>query len=64
MTNEKLLIGSADVAFVQFERRRGGGLYQKKEMLSPRAYGFRNFENYCLYVLAQCGWNGEMDRVW
>ncbi|MDY0309216.1 MAG: JAB domain-containing protein [Castellaniella sp.] len=35
----------------------------KMEMLSRRAYGFRNFENYRLRVLAQCGWNGVVNRV-
>jgi len=40
------------------------GFHTKMEMLSRRAFGFRNFENYRLRVLAQCGWNGEMNRVW
>jgi len=39
------------------------GLHTKMEMLSRRAYGFRNFENYRLRVLALCGWNGVMHRV-
>ncbi len=40
------------------------GFHTKMEMLSRRAYGFRNFENYRLRVLAQCGWNGVINRVW
>lgn len=39
------------------------GFHTKMEMLSRRAYGFRNFENYRLRVLAQCGWNGVIHRV-
>ena len=39
------------------------GFHNKMEMLSRRAYGFRNFENYRMRVLAQCGWNGVMNRV-
>src|SRR5690606_6212867 len=36
------------------------GFHTKMEMLSRRAYGFRNFENYRLRVLAQCGWDGGL----
>lgn len=39
------------------------GFHMKMEMLSRRAYGFRNFENYRMRVLAQCGWNGVIKRV-
>ncbi len=39
------------------------GFHNKMEMLSRRAYGFRNFENYRMRVLAQCGWNGVINRV-
>ncbi len=39
------------------------GFHTKMEMLSRRAYGFRDFENYRLRVLAQCGWNGVINRV-
>ena len=39
------------------------GFHTKMEMLSRRAYGFRNFENYRMRVLAQCGWNGVINRV-
>ncbi|WP_277621767.1 transposase [Kineobactrum sediminis] len=39
------------------------GLHNKMEMMSRRAYGFRNFENYRLRVLTHCGWNGIINRV-
>ncbi len=39
------------------------GFHTKMEMLSRRAFGFRNFENYRLRVLAHCGWNGIINRV-
>jgi len=39
------------------------GFHTKMEMISRRAYGFRNFENYRLRVLALCGWDGVMHRV-
>jgi transposase len=31
------------------------GFHNKMEMISRRAYGFRNFENYRLRVKAHCG---------
>ena len=34
------------------------GLHNKMEMLSRRAFGFRNFKNYRLRVIALCGWSG------
>ena len=34
------------------------GLHNKMEVISRRAYGFRNFENYRLRVIALCGWDG------
>jgi transposase len=34
------------------------GLHTKMEMISRRAYGFRNFNNYRLRVIALCGWDG------
>jgi transposase len=34
------------------------GFHNKMEMISRRAYGFRNFQNYRLRVLAHCGWDG------
>jgi len=34
------------------------GFHNKMEMMSRRAYGFRNFENYRLRVLAHYGWDG------
>jgi len=39
------------------------GLHNKMEMISRRAFGFRNFENYRLRVLALCGWDGLINRV-
>lgn len=39
------------------------GFHTKMEMISRRAFGFRNFENYRLRVLALCGWDGVMHRV-
>jgi transposase len=39
------------------------GFHTKMEMLSRRAFGFRNFENYRIRVLAQCGWSGVINRV-
>lgn len=39
------------------------GFHHKMEMISRRAYGFRNFNNYCLRVLALCGWNGIINRI-
>ena len=34
------------------------GLHNKMEMISRRAFGFRNFQNYRLRVIALFGWNG------
>jgi transposase len=39
------------------------GFHTKMEMISRRAFGFRNFENYRMRGLAQCGWNGLITRV-
>lgn len=39
------------------------GFHNKMEMMSRRAYGFRNFENYRLRVLVHCGWDGVRNRV-
>jgi len=39
------------------------GFQTKMEMLSRRAYGFRNFGNYRMKGLAQCGWSGVINRV-
>ncbi len=39
------------------------GFHTKMEMLSRRAYEFRNFDNYRMRVLAQCGWNGVINRA-
>ncbi|WP_209020030.1 hypothetical protein [Allopusillimonas soli] len=39
------------------------GFHTKMEMRSRRAHGFGNFENHRMRVLAQCGWNGVINRV-
>jgi transposase len=39
------------------------GFHTKMEMISRRAFGFRNFNNYRLRVIALCGWNGIFNRV-
>jgi transposase len=39
------------------------GFHTKMEMMSRRAYRFRNFENYRLRVLTHCGWDGIINRV-
>ncbi|SKC02567.1 transposase, partial [Sphingopyxis flava] len=49
----------------RFSRNNGitEGFHTKMEMISRRAFGFRNFHNYRLRVLALCGWNGVINRV-
>lgn len=39
------------------------GFHTKMEMISRRAYGFRNFNNYRRRVIALCGWDGIWTRV-
>ena len=39
------------------------GFHNKMEMMSRRAYGFRNFENYRMRVMTHCGWDGIINRV-
>lgn len=39
------------------------GLHNKMEMISRRAFGFRNFENYRMRVIALCGWDGLFKRT-
>ena len=39
------------------------GFHTKMEMLSRRAFGFRNFNNYRMRVLAHCGWDGVFTRT-
>ena len=53
------------VAMWRFSKSNGitEGFHKKMEMMSRRAYGFRNFENYRLRVLAHCGWDGIINRV-
>jgi transposase len=53
------------VAMWRFSRSNGitEGFHTKMEMMTRRAYGFRNFENYRLRVLTHCGWDGIINRV-
>ena len=53
------------VAMWRFSKNNGitEGFHTKMEMISRRAYGFRNFENYRLRVLTHCGWDGIINRV-
>jgi len=53
------------VAMWRFSKSNGitEGFHNKMEMISRRAYGFRNFENYRLRVLVHCGWDGIINRV-
>lgn len=39
------------------------GFHNKMEMISRRAFGFRNFNNYRRRVIALCGWDGLWNRV-
>ena len=41
----------------RFVRNNGitEGFHRKMKLIQRRAYGFRNFENYRLRVIAQCG---------
>lgn len=53
------------IAMWRFTRNNGitEGFHNKMEMLSRRAYGFRNFENYRIRVMTHCGWDGVINRV-
>ncbi|MBD3649054.1 MAG: ISL3 family transposase [Pseudomonadales bacterium] len=53
------------VAMWRFSKTNGitEGFHTKMEMMTRRAYGFRNFENYRLRVLTHCGWDGIINRV-
>ena len=52
-------------AMWRFSKNNGvtEGFHTKMEMMTRRAYGFRNFENYRLRVLTHCGWDGIINRV-
>jgi transposase len=52
------------IAMWRFRKNNGitEGFHTKMEMMTRRAYGFRNFENYRLRVLAHCGWDGIIKR--
>ena len=39
------------------------GFQTKMKMMSRRSYGFKNFNNDRLRVLAHCGWNGIINLV-
>ena len=39
------------------------GFHTKMEMMSRRAFGFKNFENYRMRVMTHCGWDGIINRV-
>ena len=53
------------IAMWRFSKSNGitEGFHNRMEMMSRRAYGFRNFDNYRLRVLAHCGWDGIINRV-
>ena len=53
------------MAMWRFSKTNGitEGFHNKMEMISRRAYGFRNFENYRLRVLTLSGWDGIINRV-
>jgi len=53
------------VAIWRFSKSNGitEGFHTKMEMMSRRAFEFRNFENYRLTVLTHCNWNGIINRV-
>jgi transposase len=55
----------AIVAMWRFSKTNGitEGFHTKMEMMTRRAYGFRNFENYRIRVLTHCGWDGIINRV-
>ena len=55
----------AIIAMWRFTRSNGitEGFHIKMEMMTRRAFGFRNFENYRLRVLTHCGWDGMINRV-
>jgi transposase len=53
------------VAMWRFSKSNGitEGFHTKMEMMTRRAFGFRNFENYRLRALTHCGWSGNINRV-
>jgi len=54
---DSIIIGSVSASSVvaaRIDEANGG---------SVCVFGFRNFENYRLRVLAHCGWDGIINRV-
>lgn len=53
------------IAMWRFTKTNGitEGFHNKMEMISRRAYGFRNFDNYRWRMLTHCGWDGIINRV-
>lgn len=53
------------MAMWRFSKSNGitEGSHTKMEMISRRAFGFRNFENYRRRDLAHCGWDGINNGV-
>lgn len=53
------------IAMWRFIKNNGitEGLHTKMEMMNRRAYGFRNFENHRLRVLAHSGWDAIIHRA-
>lgn len=47
---------------VSWSNAQTEGFHTKMEMISRRAFGFRNFQNYRLRVIALCGWDGLFRR--
>jgi len=47
----------AIVCMWRFSNSNGitGGFHRKMKLIQRRAYGFKNFENYRLCVIAECG---------
>jgi len=58
--NKKSPIFGGDPAIVcmwRFSKSNGitEGFHRKMKLIQRRAYGFKNFENYRLRVIAECG---------
>jgi transposase len=53
----------AIVRMWRFSKRDHRGVPYQDGNNVTAAYGYRNFENYCMRVLAQCGRNGIISRA-